>query len=217
MNRLFLIAIIFLFANNCSAQQWTAQEFESANTAKDIQLLTDEEKEVVRYINLARLYPKKFASIELKKAIEDGLYKETEFTKSLQVTLNQMKPVGLLSFDQTMYQLANCFAIESGKSGSYGHHRVHCVDGYDAECCSYGTYDYIGRYVAIQLLIDEGVPSLGHRKACLDKSMEKVGLNIQPHASYDYCCVLDFKGEETIYKSKKTKRSLRSKLGDIFR
>ncbi|MFN5345858.1 MAG: hypothetical protein ACK5B3_01425, partial [Bacteroidota bacterium] len=96
MKRLFFIAFVFLFVNNCSAQQWTAQEFEAANTARDIQSLTDEEKEVIRYINLARLYPKKFASIELKKAIEDGLYKETEFTKSLQVTLNQMKPVGLL-------------------------------------------------------------------------------------------------------------------------
>jgi len=183
--------------NNCSAQQWTAQEFEAANTARDIQSLTDEEKEVIRYINLARLYPKKFASIELKKAIEDGLYKETEFTKSLQVTLNQMKPVGLLSFDQTMYQLANCFAIESGKSGSYGHHRVHCVDGFDAECCSYGFNT--GREIVIQLLVDAGVPSLGHRRICLDNSMNALGVNIQPHAKYEHCCVLDFKRASISY------------------
>jgi len=194
MNRLFLIAIIFLFANNCLAQQWTEQEFEAANTAKNIKGITLEEKEVFRYINLARLYPKKFASIELKKAIEDGLYKETEFTKSLQVTLNQMKPVGLLSFDQTMYQLANCFAIESGKSGSYGHHRVHCVDGFDAECCSYDCQT--GLTITLQLLIDQDVPSLGHRKICLDDEFTKIGVSIKPHSNYNYCCVLDFKRNE---------------------
>jgi uncharacterized protein YkwD len=217
MNRLFLIAIIFLFANNCLAQQWTEQEFEAANTARDIQSLTDEEKEVIRYINLARLYPKKFAVLEIESHKDDYSNSQVSYVNSLLNTLKNKKAVDALIFDESMYQLAKCFAIESGQSGYVGHGRKSCKKGYDAECCSYGTYDYIGRYVAIQLLIDEGVPSLGHRKACLDKSMEKVGLNIQPHASYDYCCVLDFKGEETIYKSKKTKRSLRSKLGDIFR
>jgi len=71
--------------------------------------------------------------------------------------------------------------------------------------------------VAIQLLIDEGVPSLGHRKACLDKSMEKVGLNIQPHASYDYCCVLDFKMQQRQGAIQyKTKKSLWQRIKDIF-
>jgi hypothetical protein len=191
MKQLFLIILFSLCANICAAQQWTVKDFESANTAKNIKVLTQEEKEVIRYINLARLFPKKFASIELKKAIAEELYKETEYTRSLQQTLNNMKPVNALTFDQGMYQLANCFAIESGKSGSYGHHRVNCVDGFDAECCSYDCQT--GLTVTLQLLIDQEVPSLGHRKICLDDEFVKVGVSIKPHSYYNYCCVLDFK------------------------
>jgi len=169
-------------------------ELEKANTAKNVKVLTQEEKEVIRYVNLARLYPKKFASIELKKAIAEELYKETDYTRSLQQTLNNMKPVNALTFDQGMYQLANCFAIESGKSGSYGHHRVHCVDGFDGECCSYDCQT--GLTVTLQLLIDQDVPSLGHRGICLDDEFSKVGVSIKPHSQYNYCCVLDFKRNE---------------------
>jgi hypothetical protein len=105
-----------------------------------------------------------------------------------------MKPVNALTFDQGMYQLANCFAIESGKSGSYGHHRVHCVDGFDAECCSYDCQT--GLTITLQLLIDQDVQSLGHRKICLDDEFAKIGVSIKPHSNYNYCCVLDFKRNE---------------------
>jgi uncharacterized protein YkwD len=105
-----------------------------------------------------------------------------------------MKPVNALTFDQGMYQLATCFAIESGKSGSYGHHRVHCVDGFDAECCSYDCQT--GLTITLQLLIDQDVPSLGHRKICLDDEFTKIGVSIKPHSNYNYCCVLDFKRNE---------------------
>lgn len=183
--------MMLLFANLSFAQQWTIQEFSAANTAKDIKVLNSEEKEVIRYVNLARMFPKKFASIEIKKAIDEELYKESDYTKSLIVLLNKMSPVAAISFDESMYQIAKCFAIESGKLGSYGHKRIHCVNGFDAECCSYGCQS--GLLVVLQLLIDQGVPSLGHRSICLNRTMEKVGVSIQPHTQYNYCCVLDFK------------------------
>ena len=94
-------------------------------------------------------------------------------------------------FDESLYLLANCFALESGASGAVGHHRIKCKQGFDAECCSYGFNT--GREIVIQLLVDAGVPSLGHRKICLDNSMCNIGINIQLHAKYEYCCVLDFK------------------------
>ena len=37
-----------------------------ANTAKDIELLTDMEKEVIMYINLCRLYPQEFLEYEVE-------------------------------------------------------------------------------------------------------------------------------------------------------
>ncbi len=197
MTRLFFIALFSFCSQVAFAQEWTTQEFETANTAKDIEIFTSEEKEVVRYINLARLFPKKFAAIEITKCLADGSYSESGYVNSLMNTLKHMKPVGELYFNDNMYKLAKCFAEESGASGYTGHNRKTCKKGYDAECCSYGYES--GRQITIQLLIDEGVPSLGHRIICLDKSMEKVGVNIQPHAKYNNCCVLDFKRASISY------------------
>jgi hypothetical protein len=191
MKRLFFIVVAFLFVNNCLAQQWTEQEFEAANTARDIQSLTDEEKEVVRYINLARLYPKKFAVLEIESHKDDYSNSQVSYVNSLLSTLKNKKAVDALIFDESMYQLAKCFAIESGQSGYVGHGRKSCKKGYDAECCSYGFNT--GREIVIQLIVDADVPSLGHRKICLDNSMYSIGVNIQPHAKYVHCCVLDFK------------------------
>lgn len=217
MKQLFFIALFSFCSQVASAQEWTIQEFESANTAKDVEILTSEEKEVIRYINLARLYPKKFAAIEITKCLADGSYSESGYINSLMNTLKHMKPVGALYFNDNMYKLAKCFAEESGSSGYTGHNRKTCKKGYDAECCSYG-YE-TGRHITIQLLIDEGVPSLGHRIICLDKSMEKVGLNIQPHAKYNNCCVLDFKRKEINYaeNNKKGFSAFFNKLTSVFK
>ena len=48
-------------------QAWTYDEIYHANTAASYPLMTDVEKEVVLYYNLARLYPQKFAQVELSK------------------------------------------------------------------------------------------------------------------------------------------------------
>lgn len=193
----FLIVLFFFCTQFVSAQVWTTQEFETANTAKDIEVLTYEEKEVIRYINLARLYPKKFAHVEIVKTNSDFENTNDQYLKSLVSTLKRMKPVNALYFNESMYQLATCFAEESGASGYTGHNRKTCKKGYDAECCSYG-YE-TGRQIVLQLLIDKGVPSLGHRNICFDKYMESIGTNIHSHSKYNFCCVLDFKRKEINY------------------
>ena len=217
MKQLFFIALFFLCTQVASAQEWIIQELSAANTAKDVEVLSSEEKEVICYINLARLYPKKFAAIEITKCLVDGSYSESGYVNSLMNTLKHMKPVGALYFNDNMYQLAKCFAEESGVSGYVGHYRKTCKKGYDAECCSYGCET--GRQIVLQLLIDEGVPSLGHRIICLDKSMEKVGVNIQLHAKYNNCCVLDFKRKEINYaeNNKKGSSAFFNKVTKLFR
>jgi len=184
MRHTILIALLFCISFNGLSQNWTSQELENANTAANISILSNEEKEVIKYLNLARLYPQKFAIIEVKD------YAPSTYKESLLVTLRYKTPVGLLYFDQSMYKLAECFATESGESGKTGHDRISCSNGYDAECCSYG-YEK-GKDIVLQLLIDKDVPSLGHRNICLDDSYKKVGLSIKTHTVYQYCSVLDF-------------------------
>jgi hypothetical protein len=45
--------------------------------------------------------------------------------------------------------------------------------------------------IVLQLLIDEDVPSLGHRRILLEK-YQTIGVSIQPHSHYGFNAVLDF-------------------------
>ena len=96
-----------------------------------------------------------------------------------------------------MFWLASCFAKESGEAGLVGHNRISCFEGFEAECCDYGHNE--GKDIAISLLIDHDVPSLGHRKICLDESYDKVGASIKSHKTYGSCCVVDFKRKSNEY------------------
>ncbi len=194
MKKAFLLTLFFCCHYIGISQGWTSEELEKANTAVNIPSLTGEEKEVIKYINLARLYPQKFADLEVRDyygPVKWGNYLKTSaYRESLLTTLQNKKPVGLLYFDENMYALANCYAKENGESGRIGHDRVICPTGYDAECISYGLEQ--AKDIALQLLIDHNVPSLGHREICLDGAYGKVGLSIQPHTVNKYCGVLDF-------------------------
>ena len=66
--------------------------------------------------------------------------------------------------------------------------RIECED-VGRENCSYGYSRGID--VVMQLLIDKGVKSLGHRKNLLSNSVG-MGASIQPHKTYAHCAVLDF-------------------------
>lgn len=206
MKQTLLFALLFCCCFNGISQSWTTQELEKANTAANVNILSNEEKEAIRYINLARLYPQKFAIIEVKDYLGPSKYgdylKTSTYKESLLVTLRYKTPVGLLYFDEGMYLLATCFAKESGESGKTGHNRNSCSKGYQAECCSYGPEN--GKDIALQLLIDHDVPSLGHREICLDDSYNKVGLSIKPHTVYEYCCVLDFTRNSNKYSNKES-------------
>lgn len=195
MVRYILLCICFLIKSIGFSQGWTYEELSKANTALNVSLLTYEEKEAIKYLNLARLYPQKFADVEVKNylgPVKYGDYLKTSgYKQSLLSELQYKMPVGPLYFDEGMYSLAACFAKESGLNGKVGHNRVACTGGFEGECCSYGHEQ--GRDIVLQLLIDHDVPSLGHRKICLDDAYNKVGLSIQSHKIYGSCCVVDFK------------------------
>lgn len=106
-----------------------------------------------------------------------------------------MSPGPPLFFDYEMYGYAKCFAEESGTSGNVGHVRDKCrtMDKGYGECCSYGYGK--GKNIILQLLIDEGISNLGHRKICLSDWFTSVGVSIADHKIWEKCAVLDFKLE----------------------
>ncbi len=160
------------------------------NSAAGIDWLTPEEKNVYYYLNMARMDPKGF----FKKYVAD-LYKNdpnNEYLWSLSNTMNSMKALEPLLPDKKMYESARCHAYSSGVHGYVGHTRQtkNCPGGWYGECCSYG--EDTGLEVVLQLLIDEGVPSLGHRFICFG-SYSVVGVSMMPHSIYGTNTVLDFK------------------------
>jgi hypothetical protein len=101
--------------------------------------------------------------------------------------------MALLYPDSLCFVSAECHAISSGKTGYVGHERQtkECKDKhlFFGECCDYGHKEPLP--ILMALLIDQNVPSLGHRKMCIGP-YGKMGVSIQPHKVYGNNAVLDF-------------------------
>lgn len=195
-NTLLVIVATFvltLCAKTSFSQPWSSDQIDKANTAKSADYLSGEEKDVIKYLNLARMYPQQFLAVELKDYNGPGTYPNAPVNlPSLLHEMASMSPVPPVFPDAGLYNLANCFAKEQGKNGSTGHVRVECpkLTGEWGECCSYGMST--GRDILMQLIIDNGVPDCGHRKICFSSSYNTIGVGTSTHPQYNYCAVLDF-------------------------
>jgi uncharacterized protein YkwD len=175
------------------AQSWTAEQLSKAATAKDIEYLTQAEKDAIMYINLARMFPKEFVKFELENyqaPIKFGTYlKNSSYKKSLITELNKQKSMAALTFENVLYEDAKCFATEMGDRGEIGHARIKCKASNYAECCSYGMET--GKDIAMQWLIDHDVQGVGHRRNCLEPTYTKIGLAIHTHKKWQVCAVAE--------------------------
>ncbi|MEO6303025.1 MAG: CAP domain-containing protein [Bacteroidia bacterium] len=194
MQKLLLILFVF-FSCYTFAQKWTAKQIAQANTAKDIPDLSKIEKKIITLINLARLYPKDFAKIEVFSYTGSVKYNEdltkSTYKTSLMKELNSMAAVAALQFDKAPYENAKCLAQEQGTTGGMGHKRTKCKDGPFAECCSYGAET--AKEVLMQWLIDDKHPDLGHRKNCLSSGYKVIGVSEHSHLKWQTCSVADFR------------------------
>ncbi|WP_375561987.1 CAP domain-containing protein [Bernardetia sp. OM2101] len=177
--------------------EWKNAKYNIAYTAQNTDYLTENEKLVYYYLNLARLNPPLFAETFLVKYKKWNSYEDLSlsdyYAGSLYKTLKNMQPVGILYPQRDLFESAKCHAISSGKKGYVGHTRLPnsgCQSKFAGECCSYGQFDALE--IVMQLLIDSGVPSLGHRKICLSGSYKTLGVSVQPHKTYRFNSVLDF-------------------------
>lgn len=177
--------------------EWKNLKYNVAYTAQNTNYLTENEKLVYYYLNLARLNPSLFAETFLVKYTKWNSYENLSlsdyYTGSLYKTMKSMQPVGLLYPQEDLFESAKCHAISSGKVGYVGHSRLpnfNCKSTFSGECCSYGQFDALE--IVMQLLIDSGVPSLGHRQICLSGGYKTLGVSVQPHKTYRFNSVLDF-------------------------
>ena len=176
---------------------WNDAKYLKCNTAASTMYMTTEERKTIYILNLARINPVLFANTVVQQYPDkDGRFvnRKSYYYTSLLATMRKLKPMKLLYPDSLCYSSALCHAITTGKGGTVTHNRTtdECrkKQYFSGECCQYGYKTALD--VLLSLLIDEGIPSLGHRSICLD-SYERLGVSIQPHSSYRYTAVLDFK------------------------
>lgn len=198
---------MFLMFLPCFVQDTYAQEVDNipigllqkANTAAEANYLTDDEKQVILYMNLARINGAWFVKNILNE-VDRAPYTDENF-KSLISDLNNSKDLEPLNPGKGLSEAATLHAKDMGKTGGVGHvssdgtktfERVkkYAKGGYMGENCSYGPSDPLS--IVLQLLVDDGVPSLGHRKSILSKNYSFVGVAIEPHKTYGHNCVQDF-------------------------
>jgi hypothetical protein len=197
------ILIFILFSNYGFSQKkeklWNSATIENANTAKNENYMTDEEKEVIFYLNLVRLEPKLFSETFLKRYL-DSSKTQNSYSRSLKKTLEKTASMDALIPQKKLFQIAKPHAIKFGKEGKTGHadfpQRIKNVasnySGYMGENCDYGEHSAL--QIVMELLIDDGIKDLGHRENILNPKYHYVGVSIQPHKRYVSSCVIDFGG-----------------------
>jgi uncharacterized protein YkwD len=117
--------------------------------------------------------------------------------------LGKQRPLPPVMWDDTLARAADSMVRLQGPRGEIGHDR-HGVDWMRIArhenprlfCCgeviAYGTPD--PRDIVVDLIVDDGVPSRGHRAIIFDSTyaFNAVGISVGPHESFRSMCVIDW-------------------------
>jgi len=159
--------------------------------------MTPQEDQVIKYLNAARTAPAEFAERYLAEIAKhsraaEECYREMKRTRSMEA----------LEVSRTLSRSSAEHAEDMGKHGTMGHigsngsnlaqriYRYGTWSGSIAENCYYGNGSPLD--IVLELLIDDGVPSRGHRRNILNPQFRYVGVAIRPHRWFGSNCVQDF-------------------------
>lgn len=222
MKPFLIITILFLtfsfnYSNAQNARAWTREELKMANTAGNADYLTAEEKDIVIYMNLVRMDGERFFNTFLQDFIDDHNEKMKQYSnyerlkisrtdsyyRSLRNDLKNIKLLPVFWPDEALSWVAkqhakdlnrNNFAAHKSSDGRMPKDRIGKIypKKSSGENLAFGFSSGLGNVCL--LLLDKGVPDLGHRKMILNTSyqLNTVGVSIQPHKTYRHCAVIDF-------------------------
>ncbi|MCS7004487.1 MAG: CAP domain-containing protein [Cytophagales bacterium] len=167
--------------------------------------LSEEEKKVIYFCNLARLNGKVFADAIVKPYAEKYPTSNSAYVKSLIADLLKTGTLAVYRPSESLSKAAKYHAEDMGKNGLIGHKSSNGKSFFErislfhrgnmsAENCSYGVYDPME--IVVYLLIDEGIESKGHRNNILNRNYSFIGVGIAPHSVYGTNCVMDFSDTE---------------------
>jgi hypothetical protein len=201
---LFLVPFIgvgqALFLPDLSA--FSNETLTKAGSSLENGFMTPEEQKVVFYMNLVRLEPQTFSKHIVKPYIAFYELNSNHYVKTLYSDLKKAKSTNVFAMKQDLFDVAKKHLDDIGKNGIGGHtgskrntfeKRVaHLLSTYNGVSENIGLGFNSPLDNVMGLLIDDGVKSLGHRKAILSKDYNCVGVAIGFHKEYDTGCVMDF-------------------------
>ena len=188
------------------------------DTAAHAEYLTEVERQVVLEINKVRTDPAEYAKrylLPLRASFHGKLFTvpgETAISTNEGVApldecireLQRTRAVRPLEPRNGLSRAARDHAVDQGKTGATGHtgkdgssavSRINRYGRWDlaaGENIDYGNGN--ARRIVISLLVDDGVPTRGHRRNLLAKAFALVGVSVGLHPVYRHMCVMDFAG-----------------------
>lgn len=180
-----------------SSAQFTNEQIAKANTAKDASYLTQAEKDVILYCNLARLDGPTFINQYLSKMKGSS----NSYEQSLLEDLATIKNLPMLKPNSKLAKAAKYHVDDIGPKGLVQHEssdgtncgnrvRKYYKGGYIGENIDFGPSAAMD--IVLDLLVDEDVEGAGHRKNILNLNFTRIGVSIGAHSEYRNCCVQDF-------------------------
>ena len=184
---------------NQNKNKKTADDTSVIRTSSKTVSASDFELSIIAEVNLMRSNPREYAEKYIKPLINS---RSSSYWTSCVRDMSAISSLGTLEYAEGLYKMAKAHSSTQGKTRETGHDRTNGSD-FSSELNKYGkSYSYAGenisygaetaRDILIQLLVDDGVSSLGHRKNLLSKEFTAVGISYDTHKAYRHMCVMDF-------------------------
>ena len=195
------------------------QQGGAESSVKAAEYLTIQERAVIMEINLMRTHPAEYAErylVPMRSYYKGRLLQypaeiplvTTEGIAALEeciTVLQHTNPLPPLLPRKGLVLAARDHAADQSSTGAIGHKGSDGSSPFE-RMERYGTWlqiageninygDANARYIVTALLIDDDVPSRGHRKNLLNAQFGVVGVALATHKVYRALCVMDFAGE----------------------
>src|SRR5690606_22612561 len=100
---------------------WPDTTLAKASSAKDIDYMSEEEKQVVFYINVCRVNPRLFSETYLSDYLNANSIKKDKVVKGLMEELKIAEPSEMLQPSIELTNMARAHAKDMGETGPTGH------------------------------------------------------------------------------------------------